>query len=72
MSQKNEYINFSKSSSKEIETEMKYHIDRWGSSYSNLNSINRWKQNLTNFKNTLTTRYNRVTSNLKSYFNLLS
>ncbi len=55
---------------KEIETEMKYHIDRWGSSYSRLNSINRWKQNLTNFKNTLTTRYNRVTSNLKSYFNL--
>ena len=56
--------------SKEIETEMTYHIKRWGPSYSNLNSMTRWKNNLNNFKNTLTTRYNRVTSNLRSYFNL--
>ena len=56
--------------SKEIETEMTYHIKRWGPSYSNLNSMTRWKNNLNNFKSTLTTRYNRVTSNLRSYFNL--
>ena len=55
---------------KEIEGEMTYHINRWGSSYSRLNSMSRWKSNLNNFKSTLSTRYNRVTSNLKSYFNL--
>ena len=55
---------------KEIEDEMTYHIKRWGSSYSNLNSMTRWKSNLKNFKSTLTTRYNRVISNLRSYFNL--
>lgn len=56
--------------SSEIETEMKYHINKWGSKYSNLYSISRWKSNLNNFKSTLTTRYNRVVSNLRSYFNL--
>ncbi len=55
---------------KEIENEMPYHINKWGSKYSNLYSISRWKSNLSNFKSTLTTRYNRVTSNLRSYFNL--
>lgn len=55
---------------KEIEPEMKYHINKWGSKYSNLYSISRWKSNLSNFKSTLTTRYNRVVSNLRSYFNL--
>ena len=54
----------------EIENEMTYHIKRWGSSYANLSSMTRWKSNLKSFKNTLTTRYNRVVSNLKSYFNL--
>ena len=38
--------------------------------YSNLYSMTRWKSNLSNFKSTLTTRYNRVVGNLKSYFNL--
>ena len=57
---------------KEIENEMTYHIKRWGSSYARLSSMNRWKNNLSNFKSTLTTRYNRVVSNLKSYFNLSS
>ena len=56
--------------SSEIETEMKYHIERWGSSYARLSSISSWKNNLKNFKNTLTTRYNRVVNNLRSYFNL--
>lgn len=55
---------------KEIENEMPYHINKWGSSYSNLYSMTRWKNNLNNFKSTLTTRYNRVVSNLRSYFNL--
>ncbi len=55
---------------KEIEGEMTYHINRWGSSYSRLSSMSAWKRNLNNFKNTLSTRYNRVTSNLKSYFKL--
>ena len=55
---------------KEIEKEMKYHINRWGSKYSNLYSMSRWKSNLSNFKSTLTTRYNRVVNNLRSYFNL--
>lgn len=55
---------------KEIENEMPYHIQKWGKSYARLSSMNRWRQNLNNFKNTLTTRYNRVVSNLKSNFNL--
>ena len=55
---------------KEIEGEMNYHIKRWGSSYGRLSSMSTWKRNLTNFKSTLTNRYNRVKSNLKSYFNL--
>ena len=57
---------------KEIENEMTYHIKRWGTSYARLSSMTSWKNNLKNFKNTLTTRYNRVVSNLKGYFNLSS
>ena len=34
------------------------------------NIFEKYKDNLKNFKSTLTTRYNRVVSNLKSYFNL--
>ena len=56
--------------SSEIENEMTYHIKRWGSSYARLSSMNGWKNNLKTFKYTLTTRYNRVVSNLRSYFNL--
>ena len=55
---------------KEIENEMPYHISRWGSSYGRLSSMGAWRNNLKNFKNTLTTRYNRVVNNLRSYFNL--
>lgn len=55
---------------KEIEPEMTYHVKRWGGSYYGLSSVSAWKRNLNNFKSTLTTRYNRVTSNLRSYFNL--
>lgn len=57
---------------KEIENEMTYHIKRWGASYSRLSNMTLWKNNLKNFKNTLSTRYNRVVGNLKSYFNLSS
>ena len=56
--------------SKEIEGEITYHINRWGSSYARLSSVQGWKNNLKSFKNTLTTRYNRVVSNLRNYFNL--
>ncbi len=56
--------------SKEIENEMEYHIKRWGSYYPNLNSMSRWKNNLSSFKNSLTNRYNKVVNNLRSYFNL--
>ena len=55
---------------KEIENEMKYHINRWGSRYPSLSSMSAWKRNLNSFKSTLTTRYNRVVNNLRSYFNL--
>ena len=55
---------------KEIENEMPYHIKRWGSSYGRLSSMGAWRNNLKNFKNNLTTRYNRVVKNLRSYFNL--
>ena len=58
--------------SSEIENEMPYHIKRWGNSYTGLSSMTSWKNNLNSFKNTLTTRYNRVVSNLRSYFNLSS
>jgi hypothetical protein len=54
----------------EIENEMTYHINRWGSSYGRLSSMSQWKNNLKNFKSTLTTRYNKVVSNLRTYFNL--
>ena len=55
---------------KEIEEEMPYHINKWGSSYSGLSSMSSWKNNLKNFKNNLNTRYNRVVNNIRSYFNL--
>ena len=53
---------------KEIEEEMPYHINKWGSSY-NL-TMNSWKNNVKTLKNNLNTRYNRVVNNLRSYFNL--
>ena len=54
----------------EIEEEMPYHIKKWGNMYPNLNSMNKWKNNLSSFKKSLTNRYNKVVNNLKSYFNL--
>ena len=53
---------------KEIEEEMPYHINKWGSSYGL--SMSSWKNNLKSFKNNLNTRYNRVVNNIRSYFNL--
>lgn len=55
---------------KEIEYEMPYHIERWGNQYSNLNSMNRWQNNINSFKQMITSRYNRVISTVKSDFNL--
>ena len=54
----------------EIENEMEYHIKRWGSFYPSLNSMTRWRNNLSSFKRSLTNRYNKVVNNLKTYFNL--
>lgn len=54
--------------SREIEEEMPYHINKWGSSY-NLTMAS-WKNNVKTLKSNLNTRYNRVVNNLRSYFNL--
>ncbi len=54
----------------EIESEMPYHIKKWGSSYARLNSMSRWKNNVSSFKGSITNRYNKVLKNLKSNFNL--
>ena len=54
----------------EIENEMPYHIKKWGGSYSRLSSMTLWKNNLKRFKSSLTTRYNKVVSNIRSNFNL--
>ena len=51
---------------KEIESEMPYHIQRWG--YPS--SINTWYYNLNGFKNMINTRYYRVLNRLRSDFNL--
>jgi len=53
---------------KEIETEMPYHIKRWPGMHSS--NINTWKNSVKSFKNKLTNRYNYVTKNIKSQFNL--
>ena len=50
---------------KEIENEMPYHIQRWGS-----NSMTRWHNNLNSFKSMISSRYNYVVRRLKSEFNL--
>ena len=54
----------------EIEYEMPYHIKRWGSEYSNLNSMDRWKSNIESLKAMVTDRYNNVLHNLKNDFKL--
>ena len=53
--------------SKEIETEMPYHIERWPNMHSSMNS---WNKNLKSFKDKLTNRYNYVKKNIKKEFNL--
>lgn len=53
--------------SQAIRSEMPYHINRWNTMYS---SIESWNNNLNRFKNKLTTRYNYVLNNLKTDFNL--
>ena len=50
----------------EIDNEMPYHIAKW----HDISSYDRWKNNVAKFKNTYTTRYNYVVSNLRSSFNL--
>ena len=54
----------------EIKNEMPYHIDRWGNSYPNLNSMSKWYNNIDRLKSSITTRYNKVIKNLRYNFNL--
>lgn len=53
--------------SQAIRSEMPYHIIRWNTMYT---SIQSWNNNLNRFKNKLTTRYNYVLNNVKTDFNL--
>lgn len=53
--------------SKEIESEMPYHIERWPTMHS---SMNNWYKNIDKFKSKLTNRYNYVIKNVKREFNL--
>lgn len=53
--------------SKEIESEMPYHIKRWNKDYS---SMNAWNNNLSRFKKQLTNRYNYVLKNIKNELRL--
>ena len=56
--------------SDEIKDEMPYHIERWGSEYSGLNSMDKWQSNLNSFKSMINSRYNSVLNRLKGDFNL--
>ena len=53
---------------KEIEPEMPNHIKRWGS--LGPSSMDYWRNNLSNFKQIIKSRYNYVLGNLKSQFYL--
>lgn len=55
---------------KEIESEMPYHIKKWGNLYPTLSSMNRWQNNLNSFKKSIDKRYKTVLKNLKSDFKL--
>ena len=55
---------------KEIENEMPYHIKRWGKEYKNINSMERWKTNISNLKQDIARRYERVINNLQKDLNL--
>lgn len=54
---------------KEIENEMPYHINRWGSRMSP-NSMSNWRSNLNLFKNRINNRYNSIKGRIKSDFGL--
>ena len=61
--------------SKEIENEMKYHINRWsGYSYpynwDNVTSLSSWKSNLNSLKSSMKNRYYSIVNNLKNGFKL--
>lgn len=60
---------------KEVETEMPYHIDRWYYDYVNagkgpIRSMDAWYSNLDRLKSIIRERYNLVKWNLKSQFRL--
>ena len=54
----------------EIEYEMPYHIERWGSQYTKLNSMTRWKSNINSLKEMISSRYSYVVKNIKDDFKL--
>ena len=60
---------------KEIENEMKYHINRWYG-YSHIygwdyiSSLSNWKNNMNSLKSSLKNRYNSIVNNLKNGFKL--
>ncbi len=60
---------------KEVESEMPYHIDRWYSDYVNagkvpIRSMDNWYSNLNRLKTIIRERYDLVKRNLKSEFRL--
>ena len=56
--------------SSEISEEMPYHIKRWGKEYKNLNSIDKWQNNILKFKQDIASRYQKVINNLQKNLNL--
>ena len=61
---------------KEVEEEMKYHIERWGDKYTyvynwdRIPNMSSWKNNLNVLKNNMKKRYNDIVNNLQSGFKL--
>ncbi len=54
----------------EIEDEMNYHIKRWGKSYKNLDSMDKWKNNILKLKHDIEVRYQNVITNLQKNLDL--
>ena len=62
---------------KEIEGEMKYHINRWSGytyiyGWDQIGSISSWKSNISSLKSKIKSRYNSIVNNLKNGFQLSS
>ena len=55
---------------KEIEKEMPYHLQRWGSNSFNASNILEWKNDINSLKSKYEKHYNDIVRNLKVKFNL--